>query len=229
MGSGLKTNRSFRLMWLFSVLIPMTGLTAEAYASGTIVIQKVGANQPFSAETWQKTRKNLDYTEKPQVPPEVHKAKPPKARFKHLKETLFIVVIAILAGLILFMLFSRKKIVKHRQSNASGIESGQEENLPVKMLAERYKEALRAENYPLAIRYFHLLLLQSLATRRMVKLSRDKTNRVYLSELKNTEWQEAFRMVTRHVEEAWFGNRSLSRDDFFRITAPFDTLIPMGK
>lgn len=213
------------ILLIFSGSTP-TLLSARVETSAKSFSQSSGNNQPFSTQTWQKASKNLDYTEKPDLTSGIKKPKTPKVRFKYLKEALFTIVIAILAGLILFVVLSKMKQAKRLQPAGTGIEPGAGDNLPSGMLIKRYKEALSEENYRLALRYYHLLLLQSLAARRGLKLSRDKTNRAYLSELRNSEWYETFREITRCMEAAWFGNRALHRDDFIRVTAPFSTLIP---
>lgn len=226
MGLGQRVSRLILTMLLIFSGSSVSLLSAQDKTSAKSFSQPSGNNQPFSTQTWQKASKNLDYTEKPDLTSGVKKPKTPKVRFKYLKEALFTIVIAILAGLILFVVLSKMKQAKRMQPAGTGIEPGAGDNLPPGMLIKRYKEALSEENYRLALRYYHLLVLQSLAARRVLKLSREKTNRAYLYELRTSEWHDTFREITRYMEAAWFGNWALHRDDFMRVTAPFNTFIP---
>lgn len=89
-------------------------------------------------------------------------------------------------------------------------------------LERQLKEAIRAANYRLAIRYLYLQSLSKLADKGWLELSPDKTNYQYVRELKKPLLKNDFARITLHYEYAWYGDFQIEADLFQPVKNDFD-------
>ncbi|MDX1910518.1 MAG: DUF4129 domain-containing protein [Saprospiraceae bacterium] len=87
---------------------------------------------------------------------------------------------------------------------------------------ERYlREALIAANWPLAVRLYFLQAIKTLSEKETIVWSREKTNRDYLREMSHHHLGAQFRDITRHYERVWYGNQTLTSQEFKALEPKF--------
>ena len=94
-------------------------------------------------------------------------------------------------------------------------------------LASRLAEALRAADHRAAVRLRYLLALQRLAERGHIEWARDKTNRTYVLETRQSggaDLGRAFADVTRVFDHVWYGGLAVDAARYGRFAARFDRL-----
>ena len=91
---------------------------------------------------------------------------------------------------------------------------------------ERFlRQALEKEDYGLAVRLYYLAILKELSLKKAIKWKKDKTNRDYQRELRQTKFAEAFSEVTYIFERAWYGRSQLRESDYKQIEPKFQRFI----
>ncbi|MBV8390580.1 MAG: DUF4129 domain-containing protein [Mucilaginibacter sp.] len=81
--------------------------------------------------------------------------------------------------------------------------------------------AIAKGNYRFAVRLLYLKCLKHLTDAGLIDWQIDKTNGVYISELKNQQQQEAFRMLTLQFEYVWYGELLIDQQAFKTIDSSF--------
>ena len=89
-----------------------------------------------------------------------------------------------------------------------------EENIHESDLDRFIREALQQDNYALAVRLYYLAIIKELSLNRWIKWKKNKTNRDYIRELRNTNLHSGFREITRMFERVWYGDNELKGMDF---------------
>ncbi|MCS6873506.1 MAG: DUF4129 domain-containing protein [Pyrinomonadaceae bacterium] len=93
-------------------------------------------------------------------------------------------------------------------------------------LLSEAKRLVEEGNMRLAIRKAYIALLYELANRKILRLSKNKTNRDYLEEVKhNLEIYPSFCSMTKSFERAWYGFRNLTRSDWENFMATYKQTI----
>lgn len=95
-----------------------------------------------------------------------------------------------------------------------------EDNIYESDLDRFIREALEKENYAQAVRLYYLAIIKELSLKKWIRWKKDKTNRDYIRELTNTNFQSGFRNVTRMFERVWYGKQNLSDSDFKASVQP---------
>ncbi len=86
-------------------------------------------------------------------------------------------------------------------------------------------EAIAASNWSLAVRLYFLQTIKLLSEKEAISWSREKTNRDYLREMRNHRLGMHFRDVTRQYERIWYGNQSISSEEFARLEPEFKGIL----
>lgn len=81
--------------------------------------------------------------------------------------------------------------------------------------------AIRLKDYRLAIRYLYLHTLSLLGEKDLISLAPQKTNFHYIQELQGKTQHSVFLTLTLQYEYAWYGNFSLSSEQFEKIHQGF--------
>ena len=92
-----------------------------------------------------------------------------------------------------------------------------EKDLPDSELDPILVRAEKAENYRLAIRLRYLMVIQKLSEKEIIKWKKDKTNGQYARELRGTEYEQHFRMLTRIFESLWYGQSTLNKQEYLLV------------
>ena len=88
---------------------------------------------------------------------------------------------------------------------------------------DRLDEALRQQNYRLAVRLLYLQTLKHLTDRRLIAWQPDKTNRSYVYELADSPLRGAFERLTQQFEFVWYGDFPVTEAQFAALRQEFDT------
>lgn len=89
-------------------------------------------------------------------------------------------------------------------------------------LDQQLKDAIRKNNYRLAIRYLYLQTLSKMADKGWLQLSPDKTNYQYVQELNKSKYKNEFARITLHYEYAWYGDFKIGEEIFKPIHDAFE-------
>lgn len=81
--------------------------------------------------------------------------------------------------------------------------------------------AITKANYRLAVRLLYLKCLKHLSDRGLIEWEIDKTNNVYINEIKNQQQQAAFRMLTLQFEYVWYGEFLIDQQVYKTIDTSF--------
>lgn len=123
------------------------------------------------------------------------------------EEPVKVLLVTLAIGLLVFYL------VKGKFTGAIGIGASRsragefiEENIHAIDFDKALAEAIAAKEFRLATRLYFLMTLKTLSDRKLINVSREKTNRQYLYELKNEDMRSEFRWLMRSFEFIWYGN-----------------------
>lgn len=83
--------------------------------------------------------------------------------------------------------------------------------------------AVKSNNYRLAIRLLYLKALKELSTKNLINWDASKTNLQYINELKNQNIRSQFADLTFKFEYAWYGNFGLEPVDFKAVESEFSS------
>lgn len=89
-------------------------------------------------------------------------------------------------------------------------------------LEQQLKDAIRKNNYRLAIRYLYLQTLSKMADKGWLQLSPDKTNYQYVQELNKSKFKNEFARITLHYEYAWYGDFAIGEEVFKPVQQAFE-------
>ena len=100
-----------------------------------------------------------------------------------------------------------------------------EDNIHESDLELFIREAIDNKNYTLAIRGYYLAIIKELSLVKKIKWKRDKTNKDYLSEMRQNSLFQRFRETTRIFEKVWYGEDHLQEEEFLVLKPKFEQLI----
>jgi hypothetical protein len=84
------------------------------------------------------------------------------------------------------------------------------------------QNAIGAANYRLAVRLLFLKLLKDLSVNDIIRYKQEKTNFVYLSELRSGPYYNDFFHLARNYEYIWYGKFEIGKEAFGAIKTDFE-------
>ena len=100
-----------------------------------------------------------------------------------------------------------------------------EENLEKIDIDPLIKKAIEIKNYSLAIRLYFLAILKELSAAETIVWRKDKTNRIYIREMRPHRLHSDFQNATLIFEKVWYGNETLNENNFGEIQPVFQKLL----
>ena len=212
---------------------------ADSESDGDPYLREAYTKRPFPDARWEKATKGLGYTLKPgkPIPDQSQKGQNKQRKssrgewkpFTGLAEKIFIglsVGMLLLAG-IFIVLQLRKSYLNKRLPTFSMPPSSEEEAiLSPQSLSDHILEAERKGDFGAAIRFLYLRVLQSLQHGAWIEWKREKTNRDYCAELKQTPFYGAFQFATRCFDRVRYGSYLPDEHQYRQEIAPlFDILL----
>lgn len=85
-------------------------------------------------------------------------------------------------------------------------------------------DAVKEQNYRLAVRYLYLKSLQLLSVSNVIEWHYDKTNAEYQAEIKNPETKKMFKSVSYIYDYVWYGEFAINESDFEKTRSSFNQL-----
>ncbi len=131
-----------------------------------------------------------------------------------LKEVYLIIIAVIIVLAVLFLLYKILKGVwffysPEKKVNAQISDIGLEVKQNTNYL-HLYENALNNEDPDTAIRYLYLHALKDLSDKNMIHLRKDKTNKIYTSEIKNIKTKNIFIKIANIFNSVYYGKNSAS-------------------
>jgi Domain of unknown function (DUF4129) len=96
-----------------------------------------------------------------------------------------------------------------------------EDNLVETDIDKFLRSALDGKNYKLAIRLLYLRALQNLHDSDLINWKKEKTNRDYLSEMRNHKSYNDLRELTLAFDIVWYGDHEVSESTFNQLQPAF--------
>lgn len=126
---------------------------------------------------------------------------------------------------LLYMFITKTRIYRVFYSDkqiVSGVTEPEEEEEYV----EDFDTAINVEvangQYRKAVRYQFLKILDGLSRAEMIKFSKEKTNRQYMLELKDSTIQSQFIELTTSYNYIWYGGHNISKEQYMNIANGFE-------
>jgi len=128
---------------------------------------------------------------------------------------LFVLLLVILATTRFSKLFYTESVIAGPDFKEIQDEGGQTD------LDEAVRIQISRQNYRSAIRFLHLKILKELELKGLVIFSREKTNRDYSREIKDSRLQVIFSQLAAVYNRIWFGNYDLTGEEFDKLASGF--------
>ena len=251
----MKNNLHFKLLlllcWCFlqtPTLLAQTDAAEEVYDESTEdytapLPDRPAASNPvdrkfpleqyrgFDEEQYQKTIKNIDYTETKEKPKERELSKkkldsetPEKVEFMGVGQIVLIVVLGALVIILIFFIVRQipKSNPNVKASDDWFAEALEQEGGPEQALQKKLQEAIDQREFALALRMLFLQILADLHLSETIAWKKDKTNATYLIELGKNHDDRQFRRVIYLYEFSWFGKVKLNLEQFNDYRKQFD-------
>lgn len=123
----------------------------------------------------------------------------------------------VLIGLILIYLIRDLRLNSKikKQSELKDLEAIQDiEDEDFELILE---SALEEKDFRKSIRIKFLILLQTLAKKKLIRWKPNKTNSVYVEECSIAELRKPFRSISRAFDYIWYGNKEVTEADYHLI------------
>lgn len=111
-----------------------------------------------------------------------------------------------------------------RQSKLVAPLNIQEEHIENVDLDSYIKNALKEENYRLAIRFMYLKSLKLLSLNNIIDWHFEKTNRDYYEEIESLDLKENFKKASYLYDNIWYGEFALNKSGFENAQKDFERL-----
>jgi hypothetical protein len=135
--------------------------------------------------------------------------------------TIFLIIAIALFVYIVFKLFLSNSsfFSRSRKNISSDIEIVEEENAndPDPLL----RNAIKAGNYRLAVRYLYLQSLKRLSEKKFIEINTNKTNYEYVTEIRRHKFANEFASLTLQYEYVWYGEYPVDKRLFEQIQNGF--------
>lgn len=86
------------------------------------------------------------------------------------------------------------------------------------------KNALKENNYRLAIRFMYLKSLKSLSAKNLIDWNFEKTNTDYYNEIENRDLKDNFQRISYWYDHIWYGEFALDQSGFETAQKDFERL-----
>lgn len=133
---------------------------------------------------------------------------------------LWIIAIGLFGCLVYRLFLSNSAIFSRSRKNISSeIDIASQEDTGD--LEALLRNAVKNENYRLAVRYLYLQVLAKLAERRLIGINSNKTNYEYVVEVRKHKFANEFASLTLQYEYIWYGEYPIDERLFAQIQSGF--------
>jgi len=140
--------------------------------------------------------------------------------------TIPFVLLAILIFLLIrfFLKVNSKNIIYGEQNKPIIAFTDEEQIIKNEDINALIAEAVKQNNFRLAIRYYYLLALKKLAEKDIIVWEQQKTNDDYKKEIKPKTMQSQFGKITRIYDYVWYGEFDIDAPKFENLKRDFINL-----
>lgn len=121
----------------------------------------------------------------------------------------------------LLMRVNPGKVLLEEQPPPQVILSEDEDIIQNKDISLLIQEAIQANNYRLATRYYYLLVLKRLSEKELIQWESQKTNSDYLKELSDQTIKDHFKGITKLYDFIWYGSFTIDENAYKKIEQQF--------
>lgn len=237
------------LKGLFCILLFCSLMPLDAYAVNKATeAYKKEELKPLSTQkaAWETLSKDLKYAKSPKArkKSELVKdtttnnvnlgninqdnvAKREPMTFKDFAQILLIILAIIVIAIVVFRAVGGNVILANsdvRRAKKITLENI-EENLEKADVESFLKEALKKDNYKLAVRLYFLAIMKNLSIKGAINWQLDKTNGAYLMEMRKHPKSKDFARITRMFEYVWYSKMAFEKETFDKIRPEFKSLL----
>ena len=195
------------------------------------------ALRDLRSDQWDKATDGMDYSKDVPKPPKERKKRDPSqpeppfdwtGLTQGLGTLLQTLAVLFALAIIAYGIYWMMQTPRNRGISRDGTEitlANLDEYIHETDLDRFLREALAASNWPLAVRLYFLQTIKQLSEKEAIVWSKEKTNRDYLSEMRNHPLSTQFRDATRQYERVWYGNQPITSEAFARLEPEFKALL----
>ncbi len=218
-----------RTLLLLSFQILTVLLSAQEQVEETGVNEYRPVNQrSISSESWEKAAGEIDYSsDRPEgiqehrTPSVEAPALPDLSWFSTLVQIIAVVTVIAGIGWWVYKMMSMPSNRRISKDEPHITPDNLESYIHETDLEKHLREALARGQYNLAVRIHYLQIIRALSEKKYIRWSKEKTNREYLRELKNTRIEDPVRNITGVYERIWYGNRRTDQEDYLLLAPDF--------
>ena len=137
-----------------------------------------------------------------------------------------VIIIGLLLVLVLFIIYSLMKLERNKGIVVERSIADKLENIEEELLETEVDGLLRAslenKDYKVAIRLYFLMVLQKLDDKKWIEYKKQKTNFLYLREMRDKSEYKNFRELTYAYEYSWYGDVEVDKGLFERLQSRFN-------
>ena len=175
-------------------------------------------NGKWSNDLWEKRTRDIDYDPVNPVMLDFLKDLLNNNSLSAFRIVFIVIVLVLLVIGLFFVIKSQLKLRKsivNKDAYSLSIEDI-EEKIKELNLFDLLKDAINNKAFKKAIRIQYLILLKTLDEKGFISFQKDKTNKVYINELKNDKFKQLLFSQTVEFERLWYGNvQKVSADVFY--------------
>jgi hypothetical protein len=192
--------------------------------------------QEFDKDAYQKATAGLDYSVEKKEDKKKKKQQTSIPDFQispvwaWFFQWFFIIGAVLLVGYLVYKFVDGGNVFTRgsRRINADSVELDLEkieENLQEIELDPHIKKAIAQKQFALATRLYYLAIIKELSAKNIIVWKKDKTNRAYLSEMRDHGYFKNVKTMTGIYERVWYGDTPIDEPTFMTIQPAFQDLL----
>ncbi|RLJ62423.1 hypothetical protein CLV86_2028 [Lacinutrix venerupis] len=136
------------------------------------------------------------------------------------------IVLAILIFLLIrfFLKVNSRNLIYGEQKKAEILFTDEEQIIKNENINALIAEAVKQNDYRLAIRYYYLLVIKELSENNIIDWQQQKTNEDYIKEIKTNSIQMQFEKITKIYDYIWYGEFKIDAIKFENLKLNFINL-----
>ena len=134
----------------------------------------------------------------------------------------YLVIIAVLFLLVwLFMKVNPREMLLENEEIPQVAFTDEEDIIHNQDIRDLINQAIKQQNFRLAIRYYYLLVLKNLSEAEYIDWESQKTNTDYSKELTDSNLREQFKVITKLYDFIWYGSFEVNQNTYQQAEKEF--------
>lgn len=136
------------------------------------------------------------------------------------------IILAVLIFLLLrvFLKMNSRNLLYGEQKKSEILFTDEEQIIKNEDINALITEAVKQQDYRLAIRYYYLLAIKELSQHNIIEWQQQKTNKDYIKEIQTNTLQTQFEKITRIYDYVWYGEFEVDAIKFENLKLDFINL-----